>query len=237
MVSTVADYGPFDDRRIGLRSASVAPADGDETHPGPRPVRLGRVGGQRSDARRNRELVLAAARDLLDQRGLDVVTMDEVAAAAGVGKGTVFRAVGDKAGLARALLDEAEHELQAALLGRRAPLGSDAPPGDRIRAFVRAYGRLLERHAPLIAVADHSRSGDRFRPGAYDAWRQHLAALFAAAAPGLDADAAAHAVLACLAADLYLHLRRDGHWPARRAVAVALQVSDALVPPSPPGRP
>ena len=43
---------------------------------------------ERGDAARNRALLLDAARRLIAVRGPDMVTMDEIAAAAGVGKGT-----------------------------------------------------------------------------------------------------------------------------------------------------
>jgi AcrR family transcriptional regulator len=46
---------------------------------------------ERGDAARNRALLLDAARRLIASRGTDTVTMDEIAAAAGVGKGTLFR--------------------------------------------------------------------------------------------------------------------------------------------------
>ena len=45
---------------------------------------------ERADAARNRRLVLDAARQLF-QENPSCVTMEAVAAAAGVGKGTVFR--------------------------------------------------------------------------------------------------------------------------------------------------
>ncbi|MDQ6928490.1 MAG: TetR/AcrR family transcriptional regulator, partial [Actinomycetota bacterium] len=61
---------------------------------GSQPVAFGRR--RRSDAERNRAALLDAARSLLRDRHLASVTMDEVAAAAGVGKGTLFRAFGDK---------------------------------------------------------------------------------------------------------------------------------------------
>jgi AcrR family transcriptional regulator len=44
----------------------------------------------RADAVRNRAAVIAAARELMSERGLDV-GMDEIARAAGVGVGTVYR--------------------------------------------------------------------------------------------------------------------------------------------------
>nr|BFE88362.1 hypothetical protein GCM10020093_109630 [Planobispora longispora] len=60
--------------------------------------------------------VLAAAARLFREKGVDNVSMDAVAAEAGVGKGTLFRRFGDKSGLAVALLDERERELQGAIL-------------------------------------------------------------------------------------------------------------------------
>ena len=54
--------------------------------------------------------------------------MDQVAAAAGVGKGTLFRRFGDKSGLAAALLDARERVLQEAVLFGPPPLGPGAPP-------------------------------------------------------------------------------------------------------------
>jgi len=66
----------------------------------------------RADAARNREKILAAAAELFERDGVEAVTMDAVARAAGVSKGTVFSRFGSRAGLAMALLDEAERELQ-----------------------------------------------------------------------------------------------------------------------------
>jgi AcrR family transcriptional regulator len=49
----------------------------------------------RRDAERNRQRILAAAADLFTERGLDA-TLDDVAKAAGVGIGTVYRRFPDK---------------------------------------------------------------------------------------------------------------------------------------------
>lgn len=59
---------------------------------------------QRADARRNRQRVLDAARSLFAERGLDV-PMDEIAAAAGVGVGTVYRHFPNKGDLLEALVE------------------------------------------------------------------------------------------------------------------------------------
>src|SRR5450759_614817 len=60
---------------------------------------------ERADAVRNRLAILEAAEALVARRGAGCVTMDEVACAARVGKGTLFRRFGDRCGLMRALLD------------------------------------------------------------------------------------------------------------------------------------
>ncbi|MEU2349659.1 TetR/AcrR family transcriptional regulator [Modestobacter sp. NPDC049651] len=60
----------------------------------------------RRDAARNRELLLAAARTVFAERGLEA-TLDDVAKAAGVGVGTAYRHFGNKFELATAVLEEA----------------------------------------------------------------------------------------------------------------------------------
>ncbi|PRC55083.1 TetR family transcriptional regulator, partial [Mycobacterium sp. ITM-2017-0098] len=49
---------------------------------------------ERGDAARHRALLLDAARRLVDEHGAEAVTTDDIAAAAGVGKGTLFRRFG-----------------------------------------------------------------------------------------------------------------------------------------------
>ena len=64
----------------------------------------------RADAERNREKVLCAAARLFAEHGVENVSMDAIAAAAGVGKGTLFRRFGDRAGLMQAVLSERDLE-------------------------------------------------------------------------------------------------------------------------------
>ena len=70
--------------------AEVADLDG----AGERPLRR--------DAERNRQRILAAAAEVFTERGLDA-TLDEVARAAGVGVGTVYRRFPDKEALVEEL--------------------------------------------------------------------------------------------------------------------------------------
>src|SRR6201997_5762497 len=108
---------------------------------------------ERGDAARNRALVLEAARSLVAERGAEAVTMDDVAAAAGVGKGTLFRRFGNRAGLMMVLLDEDERASQQAFLFGPAPLGPDAPPIDRLVAFGRERLRFVHKPQPLPVAA------------------------------------------------------------------------------------
>ena len=62
----------------------------------------------RRDAERNRQLILAAAREAFADEGL-AVTLDEIAQRAGVGVGTVYRRFSDKEQLIEALF---EHRMQ-----------------------------------------------------------------------------------------------------------------------------
>ncbi len=121
---------------------------------------------ERGDAARNRLLLLDAARTLIAERGADAVSMDDIAAAAGVGKGTLFRRFGSRAGLMMVLLDEDERAIQQAFLFGPAPLGPEAPPLQRLLAFGRERLRFLSRPTatcfstptaiPTRATAHHS---------------------------------------------------------------------------------
>jgi AcrR family transcriptional regulator len=179
----------------------------DPTPPLELPV-LGAPRPERADAARNRAKLLEAARRLFSERGIENVTMADVARAAGVGKGTVFHRFGDRAGLARALLDERERELQEAILGGAPPLGPGAPAAARLPAFLDALLDLTLEHADLLIAADGGKPGGRYLTGAYAAWHRHVAVLVAELRPDADADLLAHLLLAPLAPDLVRHLDR-----------------------------
>jgi AcrR family transcriptional regulator len=68
----------------------------------------------RADAARNRARLLAAAKDVFAERGLDA-TMDEVARRAGVGVGTAYRRFRNRDDLISALFEERLEEFMALL--------------------------------------------------------------------------------------------------------------------------
>ena len=184
---------------------------------------------ERADAARNRLRVLEAAERLFAERGVASVTMDDIAAAAGVGKGTLYRRFTDKGGLAVALLDERERELQAAMLSGPPPLGPGAPPAERLEAFVAAYLLLVDRQLDLVLMSQTSAPGARLRTGAHAFWRQHCALLLRGAGAE-DADLRADLLLAGLAAEqASVWVREQG----RPAADLARSLVAALTAPRP----
>jgi AcrR family transcriptional regulator len=185
---------------------------------------------ERADAARNRAVVLQAAAALFRDQGVEAVSMDAIAAAAGVGKGTLFRRFGDKAGLATALLDEQERALQEAILFGPAALGP-GEPGDqpsareRLRAFTAAYLDYVLGHLALVRMSETAAPGARYRIGAYRFWHRHVALLLGGRP---DPDADAHTLLSPLAAEhLHAVLPDLGEDRVRHSVAA---LADAFTP-------
>ncbi|HUH70228.1 MAG TPA: helix-turn-helix domain-containing protein [Mycobacterium sp.] len=165
---------------------------------------------ERGDAARNRALLLEAARRLVARRGADAVTMDDVAAAAGVGKGTLFRRFGSRAGLMMVLLDEDERASQQAFLFGPPPLGPDAPPLDRLVAFGRERMRFVHAHHALLSAAN--RDPLTRHVGAAAVQRTHVRVLLQSAKTTGDLDVQTDALLALLDVDYVEHqLNEGGH--------------------------
>lgn len=90
---------------------------------------------------------------MTEELGADKVTMDGLAEQAGLGKGTVFRRFGSRAGIFLALFDEEEAEFQQRVLSGPPPLGPGAPPVDRLVAFGQARLRFLAEHSALARAS------------------------------------------------------------------------------------
>src|SRR5436305_8899935 len=133
--------------------------------------------GERADAARNRRRILEAAAGLIEAHGVEQVSMDAIAAQAGVGKGTLFRRFGDRSGLVMALLDERTREFQDGLIRGEPPLGPGAPPVDRICAFGRGMLALLDRHGDMLLAAELGARWVRGEAGVYALYRTHLGML------------------------------------------------------------
>jgi AcrR family transcriptional regulator len=184
---------------------------------------------ERADAARNRNAILCAAERLVSQRGADCVTMKEVACAAGVGKGTLFRRFGDRVGLLRALLDERERAFQEDFIRGAPPLGPGVPARERLIAFGHRLLEEIEIQGDLLAAAETGAPGERLLHSVYAAHRAHVAALLKDAAPVGDVDYVADVLLGALAAALVLYQRRVLGMPLQRLKDGWLELLDGLL--------
>ncbi|QMU72454.1 TetR/AcrR family transcriptional regulator [Streptacidiphilus sp. P02-A3a] len=176
---------------------------------------LGQPPRERADAARNRSRLLDAAAQLVRELGAQNVTMDAVAAAAHVGKGTLFRRFGDREGLMRALLDHAEAEYQRGFLTGPPPLGPGAGPGERLLAFGCATIRHHLDHLDLYLAADTCAERRLLVPAAM-LRVSHVAGLLRQAGVDGDTDLLAQALNGYLDPVLLHHLHVQRGYPVAR---------------------
>jgi AcrR family transcriptional regulator len=184
---------------------------------------------ERSDAARNRSRLLDVAARLVAERGAQNVTMDEVAAGAGVGKGTVFRRFGDRSGLMRALLDHAERAFQQAFLAGPVPLGPGAAPIERLHAFGRAAIEHRLQYRDLYLAAEQPPAERYANDPPRELIARHLAMLLGAAGAQGDIELFTESLLAYLDTALIAHLNTRREMSARRLTDGWIQLVDRIV--------
>ncbi|MGC0420824.1 TetR/AcrR family transcriptional regulator [Embleya sp. AB8] len=202
----------------------------------PRPERP-----ERADAARNRRAILRATEELLAHHRPEQISMEQVAAAAGVGKGTVFHRFGNRMGLMVALMTDRALALAEAVESGPPPLGPGAPPDERLLAFLDAVVDVVARNKGLLAALGHATStattprsteDPRTAHPVYGFWHGHVTALLTERRPDLDAELQAHLLLATLQSQSILLLFEQGE-TARVATALRT-LTDALL--NAPGR-
>jgi AcrR family transcriptional regulator len=115
------------------------------------------------EPRPDRDAERAEARELKRQRLLDAavrvvrregpgVSMDEIAAEAGVTKPIVYRAFGDREGLTKALADRFADELAASLQKAITNASTDR---ERVRGAIDAYLGFIEREPAIVRFLIH----------------------------------------------------------------------------------
>ncbi|MBT2449643.1 TetR/AcrR family transcriptional regulator [Streptomyces sp. ISL-43] len=183
---------------------------------------------ERADAARNRTRILLVAAELFREQGVDNVSLDAIATRAGVGKGTLYRRFGSKSGLAVALLDAQESELQDKMLHGPPPLGPGGDARMRIAAFFDTYLDLLDTNLELVRLSETTAPGVRYQIGSYCLWQRHLSMLLSEARPELDAQGTSHLLLAMVDADLQQALRSSEFTPGRIRGALGEMVRRVL---------
>jgi AcrR family transcriptional regulator len=178
---------------------------------------------ERADAARNRQAILRATEELLSVHRPDEVTIEQVAAAAGVGKGTVFHRFGSRMGLMIALMQERAMGLRDAVENGPSPLGPGAPARERLLAFLAAAVEVVGRNKGLVAalgqtVTAHHHHGEDHPVAVF--WHVHVRELVAQERPDMDAEALAELLLAGLIAEPVIRRIAAGH---TERVTAALQ--------------
>ncbi|PKV89709.1 TetR/AcrR family transcriptional regulator [Streptomyces sp. TLI_146] len=160
---------------------------------------------ERADALRNREAVLAAADALFAASDSPhSVSMDDIATAAGVGKGTLFRRFGDRAGLIGAVIASRLEPVQQAV--REAQDAATSSPRQRVLDLLDASLRFKIENRSLMSAAEDAGLGSPYQAEHYGWWHDILRETLAQV-PGVPAaDFTAHALLAAIRADLVAHL-------------------------------
>ena len=169
-------------------------------------------------------MILRTARTLFEERGVTCVTMEEIARASGVGKGTLYRRFPHKGFLCQALLDEPTRHLQEQTLEILRDSGTSAV--EKLDAFLDRLVVFTAENLDLLYGGNEPLCGadrlERFSHPAYD-WRRStvLGLLRTAANEGevdgsLDLEYLATALLAPLDVDLFYYQHRVQGLPSWR---------------------
>ena len=167
------------------------------------------VRDERADAARNRRAILEAADRLFGTSEYPGdVSMDDIALAAGVGKGTLFRRFGDRASLIRQVYAVRLAPLRQQIESGPSPLGPSTPPRERVAAIIDAIALVkLENTHLMLALEGGSGPANGVHSSVdYIAVHGLLRKLIASETGELRAGWIAHALLATVRADLLRHL-------------------------------
>lgn len=167
-------------------------------------LKLMTIRPERSDARRNRLAILAAAEHLLDKADRDTtVTMDDIAAEAGLGKGTLFRRFGNQRSLFQALYDQKAQTFSDQIQSDEGPLGPSAAPGARVAAILTAIAHFKLDNLSLVrALETSSHAGTVLYESAWYEEVHELLADQLVAAGADDSSWLSHVLVGSVRADL-----------------------------------
>ncbi|WP_336208042.1 TetR/AcrR family transcriptional regulator [Nonomuraea sp. LPB2021202275-12-8] len=192
---------------------------------------VGQPQPERADAARNRQKIIDVAARMIESRGADQLSLDEVAREACVGVGTVYRRFGDRAGLVFALIDERERRFQQAFLSGPPPVGPGAAPAERVRAFLAALVDRIVDQQDLFLLLELGSPKAKYS-GPYRIHHTHLATLLAQVRPEADPRFLADALLAPLTAHMISYQREERGLTVEAIKAGVDDLAQALTRPS-----
>lgn len=183
---------------------------------------------ERSDARENRQQILTVAKHLFATQGVAATSMKEIARAAGVGQGTLYRNFAHKGELCGAMIKEDLHEFQdrvGALIG---DAHTEISPLARLDRLLDERAHMTESHLPLFSAIEEATSGDQrkkhFR-GPFGIWTHERIKelLTEAVARGevadIDITFTADAILAASSPQLYSYQRHACGYSVERIIS------------------
>lgn len=194
-------------------------------------------GPARSDAAANRRMLLKTAEELFAEQGVSDVNMAQIARAAGVGKGTLYRNFANKGALCLALLDTQLREFQDRQLADMRHMTARGEPFlEQLAAFLESLVAFTDIHYPLLCeVQQHSETlegGRTQRPHFWQYMTVHGLVRSAAEAGELperfDAAFAAEAILSPLAAQTFRFQREVLGFSTGRIAAGLRRFVDGL---------
>ena len=204
-----------------------------------------------TQAQSTRGAVIAAAGRLFAERGYAATSIEEIAAAAGVSRATVFTSVGGKPKLLKTALD-------VAIVGDDEPVPlPDRPRSKTIRAepdprkYLALYAEMVtEMDGRLAGIHEAVRGAAGVDPDARALWETHLAQHRQGAAnvvndvvrkgglrPGLDPESAADIVWLLGPGTYHMLVHRRGWSPERFQAWLTETFISQLLPDQPERRP
>ena len=173
---------------------------------------------ERQDAAQNRLRILETARRLFNERGVEAVTMSEIATQAGVGKGTLYRRYPDKGVLCMALVDKVTRDFQDRVLKYLRTTDAQVAPLGQLGWFLEQLVGYIEANSAYLKPAQEA--GRALHKTPYYSmpvyqWQHSIVLLLLEVSvsksptrPEVDLDYLADALLAPLQLDLYLYQRQ-----------------------------
>ncbi|HZS93885.1 MAG TPA: TetR/AcrR family transcriptional regulator [Chloroflexota bacterium] len=172
---------------------------------------------ERRDAAENRKRVLDVARRLFEEFGVEAVSMHQIARAAGVGQGTLYRRYPHKGELCRDLLGETTDTFRAEVDTYLTRSATDTPALERLNYLLERYIALMDTKTSLLAAIGDACWGQRriekFASSGYRWAHSTITGLLSEAVDKgelrpVDPSFTADALLAALSPDVY-QFQRD----------------------------
>lgn len=149
---------------------------------------------KRSDATENCRLILQAAKQLFAERGVQAVSMHQIAKTAGVGQGTLYRCYAHKGDLCAAIAEQVGMDT-IRQLEQYLSENKDRPAEERIGGVLEYIIQFIDEKfqllLPIHTVRDCEDESAFFRSPMYRLVCDKIAGLYAELEPGYGAEQAA----------------------------------------------